>query len=394
MRKMNNTNEELLEEFITTRGLAESTHRSFRTTLRHYCKFQGKSLQELLDEADEEEEKKIRWKNRTIKKRLINYMNYCKENMTLNTAKNYLKMVKIFYHHHEIEIHTLPRFNDRNAKVRTPIKNQDLPTKEILKEAVEIAEPLMQALILFLASSGMSKVDARNLTIQDFIEATSRYHHSEDLKTAIKKMKEYEGERIPIWRGRRQKTNKYFITFNTDEATRFIIHYLEYRGEKLKYNYQNPNNELQPTDKLFKIANQYFSQKFKELNDALGLGTIGDNPDCNVKGYCRLRGHILRKYNATNLEKAGMDIYSINVMQGKSNGSVNDVYFFADEDVLLDKYIKAMEGVLILSEVKEYNRYSAEFLEMEKENKRYKNKIDELQRDMAYIKEHIPDMPL
>ena len=102
----------------------------------------------------------------------------------------------------------------------------------------------------------------------------------------------------------------------------------------------------------------------------------------------------MRKYNATNLEKAGMDIYSINVMQGKSNGSVNDVYFFADEDVLLDKYIKAMEGVLILSEVKEYNRYSAEFLEMEKENKRYKNKIDELQRDMAYIKEHIPDMPL
>ena len=394
MKNMSNTNEELLDEFITTRGLSKSTYYNFRNTLRHYCKFQGKSLQELLDEADEEEEKKIRWKNRTLKKRLTSYMNYCKETMTLNSAKSYLKLVKIFYHHHEIEIHKLPRFNDKNAKVRSPIKTQDLPTKEILLEAVEIADPLMQALILFLASSGMSKVDARNLTIQNFIDATSRYHHSEDLKTAIEKMKEFEGEIIPVWHSRRQKTNKFFITFNSDEATRFIIHYLEYRAEKLKYNYKNPNKELKPTDKLFKVGDQYLSVKFMELNDALGLGTIGDNPDSNVKGYNRLRAHILRKYHATNLEKAGMDIYSINVMQGKSNGAVNDVYFFADEEVLLEKYIKAMDGVLIMSEVKEYNRYSPEFLELEKENEGYRKQIDSLQKDMDYIKERIPGLKL
>lgn len=105
MKKMSNTNEELLQEFITTRGLSKSTYYSFRNALRHYCNFQEKTLQELLDEAEEEEEQKIRWKKRTLKKRLINYMNYCKENMTLNSAKNYLKLVKIFYHHHEIEIH-------------------------------------------------------------------------------------------------------------------------------------------------------------------------------------------------------------------------------------------------------------------------------------------------
>ena len=392
MKKMSNTNEELLQEFITTRGLSKSTYYSFRNALRHYCNFQEKTLQELLDEAEEEEEQKIRWKKRTLKKRLINYMNYCKENMTLNSAKNYLKLVKIFYHHHEIEIHKLPRMNDKNALVRSPIKIQDLPTKEILREAVEIADPLMQALILFLASSGMSKIDARNLTIQNFLEATSRYHHSDDIKTAIENMKQFEGEIIPIWRSRRQKTNKFFITFNSDEATRFIIHYLEYRAEKLKYNPKNPYRELQPTDKLFKVGDQYFSLKFKELNDALGLGTVGDNPEKGIKGYNRLRGHILRKYHATNLEKAGMDIYSINVMQGKSNGAVNDVYFFADEEVLLDKYIKAMDGVLILSEVKEYDRYSPEFIELEKENEGYRKEIDDLKNDLELIKERIPDL--
>ena len=255
-----------------------------------------------------------------------------------------------------------------------------------IPEAVEIADPLMQALILFLASSGMSKIDALSLTIQDFIDATSRYHNSKDWKTAIEKMKEFEGEIIPVWHSRRKKTNKFFITFNSDEATRFMIHYLEYRNEKLRYNPNRKHRTLKPSDPLFKVSEQHFSVKFQQLNDALGLGTIGDNPDDGVKGYNRLRGHILRKFHASSLEKAGMDIYSINVMQGKSNGSVNDVYFFADEEVLLEKYINAMDGVLILSEVKEYDRYSPEFAELENENKVLKDEIDDLKGDIDNIK--------
>lgn len=383
---MRESDEIIIKNMAESRGLSNASYLGFKNVLRHYTNFQGKSLLELIEEAENEEEEKIRWKNRTIKTRLISYMNYCKDNMTINSAKHYLKLVKIFYHHHEIEIHKLPRFNDKNAKVRSPIQTSDLPTKEILCEAVEIADPLMQALILFLASSGMSKIDALSLTIQDFIDATSRYHHSKDWKTAIEKMKEFEGEIIPVWHSRRKKTNKFFITFNSDEATRFMIHYLEYRNEKLRYNPNRKHRTLKPSDPLFKVSEQHFSVKFQQLNDALGLGTIGDNPDDGVKGYNRLRGHILRKFHASSLEKAGMDIYSINVMQGKSNGSVNDVYFFADEEVLLEKYINAMDGVLILSEVKEYDRYSPEFAELENENKVLKDEIDDLKGDIDNIK--------
>ena len=69
MKNMSNTNEELLQEFITTRGLSESTYYNFRNTLRHYCNFQGKTLQELLDEADEEEEKKNQVKKQNTQKK-------------------------------------------------------------------------------------------------------------------------------------------------------------------------------------------------------------------------------------------------------------------------------------------------------------------------------------
>ena len=47
-----------------------------------------------------------------------------------------------------------------------------------------------------------------------------------------------------------------------------------------------------------------------------------------------------------------------------------------------------------MSEVKEYNRYSPEFLELEKENEGYKKQIDSLQKDMDYIKERIPGLKL
>ena len=53
-----------------------------------------------------------------------------------------------------------------------------------------------------------------------------------------------------------------------------------------------------------------------------------------------------------------------------------------------------MNGVLIMSEVKEYNRYSPEFLELEKQNEGYKKQIDDLQKDMDYIKKHIPGITL
>ena len=174
---MKDSNEDLIQEYILTRGLGKRSYLQLKGVLKHYCKFHNKTMQELLDEADNEEEQGIRWKKSKLKRRLISYMNYCKSLMTINSAKHYVNIVKMIYNHHEISIGKLPPFNTLNAKIRAPITAKDLPTKEIISDAVEIAEPLMKALILFLVSTGMSKVDALNLTINDFIIATAKYHN-------------------------------------------------------------------------------------------------------------------------------------------------------------------------------------------------------------------------
>ena len=70
---------EMIQEYIQNKGLKKTTHNTYYSVLTDYSTQQQKSLYKLIEEADNEEEEKIRWKHRKLKKRLINYMNYLKD---------------------------------------------------------------------------------------------------------------------------------------------------------------------------------------------------------------------------------------------------------------------------------------------------------------------------
>ena len=368
------TNEDLITEYITTRGLRPNTYTNMKTVLMGYSNFHEKSLYDLLEEAELEEDQGIRWKRRTLKKRLTQYMNYLLTSYNITTAKSYLSKVKSFYYHHEIEIGKLPTFNERNAIVSKPIKYTDLPTHEIIAQAVEMANPVMKAIILFMSSSGMSRVDTLKLTINDFLIATNDYHKSDNIRDAIDEMMNLDVDIIPTFEAERVKTNKYFITFCSPEATREILHYLKYRISRGGWSHES---------KLFKIDSNYFSLKFQELNDALGLGTVGGTDE--KEGYNVFRSHMLRKFHASQLKKAGMDMYSINIMQGKSNHSVDEVYFLEDTEKLREDYIKYLPSLLILAEVNQLNIKSPEFVKLENENTTFKSELGKMDEIMERL---------
>ena len=363
---MMNTNEDYIQEYITSRGLKNKTETSLRYTLNHYSQYQKMTLHDLIMEADMEEEKGIRWKRRKLKQRLTNYMNYCRDTMALSSAKTYVGKVKGFYNHHEIEIGKLPSWNTKNANISEPIKPDDLPTKEIIIAAIDKSNPLMKAIILSLVSTGLSRVDLLSLTIGDFLTATHGYHHKNTIQEALPVLLERD-DVIPCFEMRRTKNNKYFFTFMTPETVTEICNYLIIR-DKRNHKYHRP--QLQPMDKLFKISDTTYGDKFVELNNALGLGKKGT--------YNRLRGHMLRKFHATQLEKHGMSREHIRTLQGKSNSRVDEVYFYADTGTLRQEYIKAMAGVLIFTEVKEINAYSEEYQLLLEENTNLKNDLQDI----------------
>jgi integrase len=350
-------NEYYIDEYCESRGLKPSTRRSLGYVLNHYSDFQGLTLHELLEEADDEEEQGIRWKRRTLKHRLIAYMNHCKQTMSLGGAKTYFGKVKGFYTHHEIEIGQLPRWNTKNANITSPILPEDLPTKSIIRQAIEISNPLMRAIITTLISTGLARADLLRLTVDDLLSNTYEHHQKSTIQEALPILSKSD-DIICTLKGRRYKNNKPYITFLTPEAITEICNYLLIR-DKRNHKYHRPL--LQPTDPLFKISPTTYGDKFVEINNTLKLGTRGT--------YNRFRGHMLRKYHATTLEKDGMSREHIRILQGKANSKVDEAYFYTDTETLRNEFIQHMDGLLIFTETKKIDQYSPEYAELKKQNK-------------------------
>ena len=76
--------------------------------------------------------------------------------MSSNTVKTYFSKLKTFYVHFEIEIPHLP---DVKYNSEYEINYLDLPTKENIRDALDISPLPFQALILFMSSSGTAKAE-------------------------------------------------------------------------------------------------------------------------------------------------------------------------------------------------------------------------------------------
>ena len=184
----------ILEEICLTRNLSKSTLNNYKQSIQSYIECQGLTLNELILEAEDEENKGIRLKNRKLKKRLILFQNYLLNTKGLSkaTIKKQVQIVKTIYNHYEIEIPRIPKLNEKHVKDYEPIYYDDLPTKELIREALKISKPNMKAVILFIVSSGCAREETLSLSIQDFIDATSEYHNSNDIYDVLEELKHQE----------------------------------------------------------------------------------------------------------------------------------------------------------------------------------------------------------
>ena len=289
------------------------------------------SLSELIKEAENDEENGVRWKNRKIKQRLLNFRVFLQRHYLISTVKVHFQRILTIYRHFEIEIHNLPPINLKNTNKLKPIMFEDLPTKEIIKKAVNITNPLMKAIILFISSSGCARQETLNITIQDFIDATREYHDSEDMYEIITILIK-RNDVIPTFKLKRQKTNKFYFTFCSPEAVSFILDYLIISKRKLR-------NE----DKLFKTNLDYLNSYFNEINETLNLG--------KVRKYNRFRSHMLRKFHASALynHENGLSLEEIDALQGRGKNNTHSSYFMENPKNLKEKYINSLKSILIFN---------------------------------------------
>ena len=120
-------NDELVKEFFD-RVLSETTKRQYILVFKNYSNWRGQLPSEFIEEADIEQNKGIKLKKRKIKRDLIDYINFLKdEGKTQNTVSTYLKCVKALYRDNDIVLPPkLPIAFSKDAKLKNGI--EELPT--------------------------------------------------------------------------------------------------------------------------------------------------------------------------------------------------------------------------------------------------------------------------
>lgn len=364
-----------LQTFCEDKQLQQSTINLYTSCAKLYEELAGISLDNLIKEADNEEEQGIRWKNRKLKERLIHFRNYLFANKSEGTAKRYLSCIKTIYTHFEIELQPLPSFNSKQIDKTFKMDYEDLLTKDELIDAYYEANNVVKCIILFAMSSGLSKVDMLNLKVSDFIQSCEPYLNGEtDL---IQKLNSLKGKDIiPCFRGARQKTATKFTTFCSPEAAEHIVQYLLGR---------NAQSKINEDSKLFDISDAHLQYTFRKINNKLKLGNVGK--------FTKLRCHMLRKYQASTLlnsEIITWTVEEIDTLQGRSMDITHQAYFKNSKEKLFNKYRSCVDELMLFKEVNGVDKETVEKLEREnnfykKEIVRNENKLEEQQRTIEQI---------
>lgn len=81
------------------------------------------------------------------------------EKHTINTVRTIFARIISIYKYYDIEILDLPPINSKGAIVPEPITFKDLPDKEVIRQAINIATPTIKPIIYFMASRGCARTE-------------------------------------------------------------------------------------------------------------------------------------------------------------------------------------------------------------------------------------------
>lgn len=352
----NVTKEYIFQEFCMMRNLSTNSIKAYKIALNNYTKSQQETLETLLKEADDEEEQCLRPSKRKLKSRLIQFKIYLQQQKyETQTINDYIHKTRTFYTTYDI---TTPRIPMNKTKPKETYR--DIIKKEDIQKAVRMAKSTkIQAIILFMASSGTAAKETSTLTIQDFIDATSEYHNETEISRVIFTLKNRD-DIIPTWNILRVKTQNPYFTFCSCEATRYIIQYLHERLMK---------EAISQTDKLFNMLPDSIEKNLARLNDKLDFGWKTD--------HCRyFHTHGLRKFFGTTLLEQGISEMTIDFLEGRSVTKTHQSYYKPRPEKLKSIYLGVLNSITFLEEItyKDINSEEKEELEYYRQKER---KMDE-----------------
>jgi integrase len=331
--------DELIKDWLSEIEAAPSTRRNYIQSMKFYTNFAGKTPEQLIEEAEEEVKSGILMRKRKIKRYLLEFREYLKEERKVapKTLHNHMVAVKSFYRSFDIDLPNLNRKKDFGN--RELEENNKRLSKDDIREMLKFTDVRSKALILLMSSSGLAENEVMNLRYGSFKEGL-------DESTGITTLKL-----------RRIKTRVDFITFTSPETTKAIMDYIDYRNRKPK---QDDKKSIQTWEKhrinteedyLFikkdvpddylrdhdetkrKMRRGAFIQIFRQIAKKMGNET-------GFGVWQVVRPHNLRKFFNTQLLNGGADIFFVDFLMGHQIDQTRRAYFKADEKKLKERYMK------------------------------------------------------
>jgi len=341
--------ETILIDFIRKRNLKNTTASLYNSALKDYSNFHNMALEELIKEADHEEEIGIREKRRKIKDKLESYRNYkIDSDCSSGTVKKYYEVVKSFYRHHEIVIPYIPVVQ---LKKDYHEKYKDIPKVEHIRIALESTESLKEkAILFFMSSSGTARNEVINLKIKDFIRATSDFHSGGELNNILDELN-CQKNIIPLFELVRIKTDYHYYTCCSNEAVEAIVKFLRTR--------QNLSLE----SSLFDINRNALNRFFFRINKKNNWGKVGY--------YSFFRSHGLRKFHATSIEDKSL----ADALQGRKRDSITESYYKLNPDRIRERYIEVLDKLTINKPYEKVDKYE----QLIEENKSLNQRLNKLE---------------
>ena len=371
--------QDLFVQMIENRKLSDTTIKSYRSSLEKYTEYTEMDLEELLEEAEQEEDDGIKIRKRKIKKHIMGFKKHLDEcDYSPTYKRTILARVKSFYHEYEIQLPRLFNRKTRSDKQQDSLY-VDLPTIEEIGRLLEFSKPNMKSAILISLSSGMSRSELCSLTFKHFYDSIPLENYPKTMKELLTRLGELDNI-IPLWNINRIKTGKQYFTFSSPEAFESIVNYLK----NLNYNF--PDYNPKPTDNLLKT----------KFNKPMGVKTIGasmirankragfDSVDntTHVPKITYIRMHILRKIFASTLEKNKMPHLMTRWLLGHTIDSTTSAYFKADPQAVKEEYITVLDQLTTNKvEIKIVNQYE----DLNNENIKLKGELEDIKSKLSRL---------
>ena len=351
---------EVYQKVVSKRRVKDLTKVRYVLSLATYCMYNQMTIDDLIQEADDEERDGIRVKDRKIIERLEGFRPWLlNQGLGTLTTQTRFNDAKWFYRQNYIDVPELAGTFKYPHEYK--LRFEDLPTREDIKKAVDGTSTLSnKALFLFMASSGSAKMETSNLTVKSFIDATKEYHGGISNIDDVLKILDGRGDVVPLFKMHREKTDYDYYTCCSPEASQAIIDLLLSKPI------------VKDDDPLFYLSYSGIGKAFQRANHKHNWG--------KVKNYFYFSSHRLRKRHASIIENENL----ANFLQGRKPDRIKETYFLNRPERVKEEYVRHINK-LTINETNFKDIYSEEYQELLEENKRLQEQVDAQKQEISEL---------